>query len=134
MDNHEVDGEGRRDVLLPRGDTPSERRNDQGRSAELQIIATDQYADPLGQFAHEPDQTVAAPAANDEVSSPLGGYLDLPLMPPGAPRAYTGASPTRSQRPWAPFVVIGGALAAFASGAYLFATYPAWLGTNERSQ
>ena len=135
MDSHEVDTGGLgRDVLFPQGDTPSERRDAQAHSAGLQIIATDRYADPLGQFAHEPDDTVAAPAAKDEASSPLDGYTDLPLMSPDAARAYSAASRSRSRRPWAPFAVIGGALAAFASGAYLFATYPAWLGTNERSQ
>ncbi|HEX7282952.1 MAG TPA: hypothetical protein VF239_12920, partial [Vicinamibacterales bacterium] len=62
-------------------------------------------------------------------------YPDLPLISPGA-REHPVESPhsTRASRSWAPFAVVGVALAAFVSGGFLYATYPAWSDTSDQAR
>lgn len=83
------------------------------------MVSTDEYADPLDEFAQERDtaDAVEADAAPTE-------EVALAVTPP-----YTA-----SQRSWAPLAVVGVALAAFAAGAYLYATYPAWRPTTEQAR
>ena len=118
------------------------RANDRGQlDREILIVNTDAYVDPLGEFGEEPDtieavtriEAVAAPSPSDEWSR-SDSYLDLPLISPG--RTYPAGSPpdTRTSRSWVPFVVVGMALAAFASGGYLYATYPTWRETRDQSR
>lgn len=81
------------------------------------IVSTDEYADPLAQFAADRDTADAVEAV-------------------GAPTGEVAAQPPvmREPRSWAPLAVVGVALAAFAGGAYLYATYPAGRATTEQAR
>lgn len=126
------------------------------------IVATDRYRDPLAEFAEEPVAPVRSATPADRRPPAYEGnraasrrplevagapqydapafqhsddvYPDLPLVTPGA-AAYPPqpANIPRERRSWAGVLLIGAASAAFAGGAYLYATYP-WLPANERSR